>query len=57
MLSSAVDLTIAATMANRGLAMAPLSLVVIGATLAGAVIFAFLVDFVKIPVFKHLKIA
>ena len=55
-LSSVVDLTIAATMANRGLAMAPLSLVVIGATLAGAVIFAFLVDFVKIPVFKHLKI-
>jgi H+-transporting ATPase len=56
-LSSLVDLTIASTMANRGLAMAPLPLVVIGATLAGAVVFAFLVDFVKIPVFRHLKIA
>ena len=56
-LSSAVDLLIASTMANRGLAMAPLPLVVIGATLGGAVAFAFLVDFVKVPVFKRLKIA
>ncbi len=55
-LSSAVDLLIASTMANRGLAMAPLSLVVIGATLVGAVAFAFLVDFIKVPVFRHLKI-
>jgi hypothetical protein len=37
--------------------MAPLPLVVIGATLGGAVAFAFLVDFVKVPVFKRLKIA
>ena len=47
---------IASTMANRGLAMAPLPLVVIGATLAGAVVFAFLVDFVKVPVFRRLEI-
>jgi hypothetical protein len=37
--------------------MAPLPLVVIGATLAAAVVFAFLVDFVKVPVFRRLEIA
>jgi hypothetical protein len=36
--------------------MAPLPLLVIGATLAGAVAFAFLVDFVKVPVFRRLGI-
>jgi H+-transporting ATPase len=55
-LSSAVDLLIASTMANWGLAMSPLPSVVIGATLVGAVAFAFLVDFVKVPVFRHLEI-
>jgi H+-transporting ATPase len=55
-LSSAVDLLIASTLANRGLGMARLSLVVIGATLAGAAVFAFLADFVKIPVYRRLKI-
>jgi hypothetical protein len=43
-------------MAHWGLAMAPLPSVVIGATLVGAVAFAFLVDFVKVPVFRHLEI-
>jgi H+-transporting ATPase len=55
-LSSAVDVLIASTLANRGLAMARLPLVVIGAMLAGAVAFAFLVDFVKVPVFRRLEI-
>ena len=55
-LSSAVDVTIAFTMANRGLAMAPLSAGVIAATLAGAAAFALLVDFVKVPVFRCLRI-
>ena len=54
--SSVVDVLIATTMANRGLAMAPLRLGVIGATLAGAAAFAFLVDFVKVPVFSRLQI-
>ncbi len=57
MLSSAVDLLIASTMANRGLAMAPLPMVVIATALAGAVTFAFLIDTVKVPVFRRLKIA
>ncbi len=55
-LSSAVDLLIAATLANRGLAMAPLPLVAIGATFAATVAFAFLADFVKVPVFRRLAI-
>jgi H+-transporting ATPase len=55
-LTSAVDVLIASTLASRGLAMAHLPLVLIGATLAGAVAFAFVVDFVKVPVYRHLKI-
>jgi H+-transporting ATPase len=54
--SSAVDVTIASTMAGLGLAMAPLPLVVIGAVLAAAVAFAFLVDIVKVPVFRRLEL-
>jgi H+-transporting ATPase len=56
-LSSVVDLLIAATMANRGIAMAPLPLLVLGATLAGAVVFAFMVDIVKVPVLNRLRIS
>jgi H+-transporting ATPase len=56
-LSSVADLSIASIMANRGIAMAPLPLLVMGATLAGAVVFAFLVDFAKVPVFRRLRVA
>jgi hypothetical protein len=55
-LSSMVDLLIASTLANRGLAMAPLPLIVIGVTLAASVAFAFLADFLKVPVFRRLAI-
>ena len=54
LLSSLVDLSIASTMANRGIAMAPLPFLVVGEIFLGAVIFAFLVDVVKIPVFHRL---
>jgi H+-transporting ATPase len=54
--SSVADLLIASTMANRGIAMAPLPLLLVGAALAGAVAFAFLVDFAKVPVFSRLKL-
>ena len=57
LLSSAVDLLIACTLANRGVAMAPLPLVVIAVTLAASVGFAFLVDLIKVPVFRRLQIA
>jgi H+-transporting ATPase len=56
-LSSVADLLVASMMATLGIAMAPLSLSVIGATLVGAVLFAFLVDFAKVPVFHRLRIA
>jgi H+-transporting ATPase len=55
-LSSVVDISIAAILANRGIGMAPLPLVLIGQTLAGAAAFAFALDVVKIPVFKRLGI-
>jgi H+-transporting ATPase len=55
--SSVADLLIASTMANRGIAMASLPLLVVGAVLTGAIAFAFLVDFVKVPIFSRLKLA
>jgi len=51
------DLLIAATLANRGIAMAPLPWPVLGGVLAGAAAFALLVDQVKVPVLKRLRIA
>jgi H+-transporting ATPase len=56
-LSSVVDLLVASTLASRGIAMASLPLVVIGAAFSAAVAFAFLVDLVKAPVFRRLEIA
>jgi H+-transporting ATPase len=56
-LSSVADLSIASTMANRGIAMAPLSLLVMGVMLVGAVVFAFMVDLFKVPIFNCLRIA
>jgi H+-transporting ATPase len=56
-LSSVADLLIASTMANRGIAMAPLPLLLIGGTLAGAIVFALAVDVAKVPVFNRLRIA
>jgi H+-transporting ATPase len=44
-------------MASFGIAMAPLPLLVMSGTLAGAVVFAFVVDIVKVPVFSRLEIA
>ncbi len=56
-LSSVLDLAIASTLAKLGVAMAPLPWLVLGGTLLGAVVFAFLVDLAKVPVFKRLEIA
>ncbi len=55
--SSIADLLIASTLASRGIAMAPLPLLVLGGTLAGAVVFAIMVDIVKVPLFHRLRIA
>ncbi len=54
--SSVTDITIASTLAVSGIVMTPLpALVVIGA-LAAAIAFAVILDFVKVPVFRRLRI-
>jgi H+-transporting ATPase len=55
--SSVVDVLIASTLATFGIAMARLSAFVVGGTLAAAVVFAFTLDFAKVPVFRRLRIA
>jgi H+-transporting ATPase len=55
--SSVVDVLIAATLATCGIAMTPLPILVVGGTLVAAVVFAFILDFVKVPVFNRLNIA
>jgi H+-transporting ATPase len=55
--SSAADLLITSTLATCGIAMTPLSLFAVGGTLAAAAVFAFLLDFAKVPVFRRLKIS
>jgi H+-transporting ATPase len=55
--SSVIDLAIASTLVLLGIAMTPLSLTVVGEVLAAAFVFAFVVDFVKVPVFNRLGIA
>ena len=55
--SSAVDVLIAAILAACGIAMTPLPVFVVGGTFVAAAVFAFLVDFAKVPVFHRLGIA
>ena len=55
--SSAVDVLIASTLAACGIAMLPLPVFVIGGTFLAAVVFAFIVDLAKVPVFHRLGIA
>ena len=54
---SALDLLIAFTLATCGVAMSRLPILVVGGTLVAAAVFAFIVDFIKVPLFKRLKIA
>jgi H+-transporting ATPase len=55
--SSVLDLTIASTLATWGIAMSPLSVSLVGAILLAAVVFAFIADFAKVPIFNRLRIA
>jgi hypothetical protein len=55
--SSVTDIAIAATLAAGGIAMTPLPAMVVVGTLLSAVAFAFVLDFVKVPVFARLGIA
>jgi len=54
--SSIGDLVVASTLAIGGIAMRPLSAVVVVGTVAAAIAFAFLLDLVKVPVFRRLSI-
>ena len=54
--SSVADVLIAAVLAGAGIAMAPLPPLTIAAVLAAAVIFAFVLDAVKVPLFAYLRI-
>jgi H+-transporting ATPase len=54
--SSAADILIASTLAICGIAMAPLSILVVGGLLLAAALFALALDFVKIPVLRRLRI-
>jgi H+-transporting ATPase len=56
-LSSVVDVLIISVLAGGGLLMAQLPLAVIGAVLAAATVFAFLLDTVKVAVFTRLEMA
>jgi H+-transporting ATPase len=55
--SSVADLLIASTLAISGIAMTPLPISVVGATLVAAAVFAFISDFAKVPVFRRLRIS
>jgi H+-transporting ATPase len=55
--SSVVDILVAATLAGCGWLMRPLPFWLLGSVLAGAVVFAFVLDWVKVLVFARLKIA
>jgi H+-transporting ATPase len=55
--SSVADILIAAVLAVGGIAMTPLPPFVVIGTLAAAVAFAIVLDLLKVPVFRRLKIA
>ncbi len=55
--SSVADIVIASTLAVGGIAMTALPALVVACTLAAATAFAFVLDFVKVPLFAHLGIA
>jgi len=56
-LSSVADLLIALVLAERGWLMRPLSLLVLISVVASAIAFAFVLDLVKVSVFRRLRIA
>jgi H+-transporting ATPase len=55
--SSIVDILVAATLAGCGWLMLPLPVWLLGTVLVGAVVFAFVLDLVKVLVFARLKIS
>lgn len=54
--ASAADVLAASLLAGFGIGMQPLSFSLIAGCLIAAVVFAVSLDFLKVPVFRHLKI-
>ena len=54
--ASVADILILSFLAIRGIVMHPLSSAVVACTFFAALIFAFLLDFIKVPVFRRLHI-
>jgi H+-transporting ATPase len=54
--SSVADLAIAAILSVGGIAMAPLPATVVAGTLGAAAVFAFVLDALKVPVLRRLRI-
>ncbi|MBW4028828.1 MAG: HAD-IC family P-type ATPase [Acidobacteria bacterium] len=54
--TSSADVLIISFLAVRGIAMHPLPLIVVATVLLAAVVFAFLLDLVKVPTFRRLEI-
>jgi H+-transporting ATPase len=57
LLSSALDLLSMAALAIFGIGMAPLPVSIVIYTFLAAAVFAFVLDFAKVPVFRSLRIA
>jgi H+-transporting ATPase len=57
MAASAVDLLIISTLATRGILMTPLPIAMVATTLAATAVFGFILDLIKVPVFRRLQIA
>ena len=55
--SSIGDILIISALATRGIAMRPLPIAIVASTLLAAVLFAFLLDLIKVPVFRRFQIA
>jgi H+-transporting ATPase len=54
--SSVADIAIASTLAVGGIAMIPLPALLVAGTLAAATVFAVILDLVKVPAFRRLRI-
>ncbi len=54
--ATATDILIISALATRGIAMQSLPVTLVACTLVGAAFFAFLLDFIKVPVFRRLQI-
>ncbi len=54
--SSVVDISVASILATAGILMTPLPIAVVLGTLGAAVVFAFVLELVKVPIFRRLRI-